>query len=586
MKTRPSSRRVAWRASLAGAACSILACAPTERRFPLEAPLWQDTDLRAIGLPCRPERSNKDPHHVACAPEEYVSPLIWDGVDNLLFRPLSEAFAVAPGSEAVNVNSLDETPDSAWFTNRIAVRPPTLEELMRGACDGSQRLDPSAAADATWVIDKGKANGSSPGFRVSIPGKGKFMFKSDSGGQPERPSAASAIGAAVYHAAGFFSSCEQVVYFKPSLLRLAPGLRRQANFGGEEDFDAKALAALLADTPRRGDLVRMQVSAWLPGRLIGPFRYAGTRADDPNDVIPHEDRRDLRGGRLLAAWLDHYDAREQNTMDAWISERSDQPDASPGHVVHYYLDTSDCLGAEWAWDDISRRLGHSYIVDWGDVGADFITLGIPLRPWDRARRKRGREKFGYFDADNFNPEDWKNEYANAAFSRMTERDGAWMARVLARFTPAMVAALAAMGDFTDPADTAYVTGVLEGRLEKILNRYLTRLSPIADVHVEGADTLCGVDLAERRTVRGPRQFHYAARSSRGVWLNVERLEGGRVCVALPHFAADGSAPDDDGSRYTKVVFEDGVASGSLVAALYDLGPARGFRLAGLERPEP
>ena len=132
---------------------------------------------------------------------------------------------------------------------------------------------------------------------MSIPGKGKYLFKGEPPEQPERPSAASVIGAAAYQAVGFNTSCEQVVYFRPSLLKLAPGLKRQGNFGAMEPFDQKVVDKILADSPHRGELVRMQASAWLPGYLIGPFSYTGTRADDPNDVIPHDDRRELRGGQ-------------------------------------------------------------------------------------------------------------------------------------------------------------------------------------------------------------------------------------------------------------------------------------------------
>jgi hypothetical protein len=567
----------------------LSACAATERRFPLRAPLSQDTDLRSVYVTCRRAPTPKDPSHVSCAPEEYVSPIMWDGADQMLFRPLSETLALDHHGEAWNANSLDEVADSAWFTNRIGVRPLAPEQLRLGACAPSAMLEPASAKDGTWVIDKGKGNGSSPGFRVNLASKGKYLFKSDSGGQPERPSAASIIGAAAYYAAGFNTSCEQIVYFKRSLLKLTPGLVSQANFSEPKPFDENALDAMLKDSASRGDRVRMQASQWLNGSLIGPFQYTGTRGDDPNDVIPHDERRELRGGRLLAAWLDHFDAREQNTMDVWISDRKGEPDASPGHVVHYYLDTSDCLGSEWAWDPISKRLGYSYIVDWGDTAADLVTLGIPTRPWDRVKREPGREIFGYFNAKDFTPEEWKNEYPNAAFSRMTERDGAWMARILSRFTPELVTTLAEMGQFTDAGNTAYLAGVLEGRLQRILDRYLTRLSPIADVRVEGSDQLCGVDLAEARRVRDPSSFVYTAYMvrSRGSGPSVPavRRAGGGLCVTLPHVAGEGGNADDAPERYVGVAIEDGVARGPLVAYLYDLGPARGYRLAGIERPE-
>ncbi len=284
---------------------------------------------------------------MSCAPESVPSPLIWDGADNLVFRPLSEALGVVSSGEAMDVNSLDEVPDSSWFTNRLGRRPMTPEEIGLGACSPDMLLDGQAAADGSWVIDKGKLDGSTDGFRVRVPGKGKYLFKADDADSPEHSSAAQSVGARVYYAAGYYTTCEQVVYFRPSALKLTPGLRWKHNFGDEVDFDQSALDGVLAHSPKLDGLVRMQASAWLPGYPLGGFRYEGTRADDPNDVIPHEDRRELRGKRLLDAWLDRFDERRGNTLDMWIADGRGKPDGSPGHVIHNSLDTSECLGSHW-----------------------------------------------------------------------------------------------------------------------------------------------------------------------------------------------------------------------------------------------
>jgi hypothetical protein len=582
----------AFVANAARTACLLLAagsagaCASTFRPFPLREPLRKDTDLRSVSVPCHVAGTKKDPKHVSCAPDEYVSPLAWDAMDNSIFRPLVEVFAVNPGGEAANVNSFDEVADSAWFTNQLSAHDLSIADIKTGACTPSEILDGEHASDGSWLIDKGKDNGASLGFRVNIKGKGKYLLKTDPKDQPERATAASVIGAAAYDAVGFYTSCEQVVYFKPRVLQLTPNLRFENNSGITRNFDKKALQTVLDEATKKGQLVRMQASAWLPGQLIGPFRYEGTRSDDPNDAIPHEDRRELRGGRLLAAWINHFDAREQNSMDSWISDagKKGAADSSPGYVRHYYLDTSDSLGSEWDWDGISRRLGHSYLLDWGDIGQDFLTLGIPTRSWERLQRAPGHEKFGYFDSANFVPEDWKNEYPNPAFSRMTERDGAWMARILARFSPEMVNALAEMGRFSDPSDTSYIATVLNARLEKILARYLTRLSPLTDTHVEGANQLCATDLARRRHLRSDAEFRYSARLADGRALPVVTRVDSSVCVALPARDIAAQVPDGSSQRYLVVAISDGVAPGPLLVHLYDLG-ARGFRIAGLERPE-
>ncbi|HEY2370225.1 MAG TPA: hypothetical protein VGH87_27705, partial [Polyangiaceae bacterium] len=531
---------------------TCVACSGGERRFPMREPMWRDTDLDPVRA------------HVA----RYDSPLYWDGADNLFFRPLSESLGLVTSGESVNVNALDEVPDSAWFTNRISARAMTPEEVARGACTPEQILDAEHAADGSWLIDKGKTNGSTPGFRVTIPGKGKFMLKAeDKDDEPERQAASSVIGAAVFHAAGYYSACEQIVYVRSSLFTLEPGLVSKANFQDEKAFDRAALEKMLAQSTIHGR-VRMSASAWIRGQSIGEYRFEGTRDDDPNDVIPHEDRRDLRGMRVLAAWIDRFDAREGNTFDTWMSSDAKRKD-SPGIVLHYQLDTSEALGSTWAWDPISRRLGKSYVIDWGDIAADFVTLGALVRPWDTAKREPGREIFGYFDAEHFVADRWKSEYPNAAFSRMTERDAAWMARILARFTPETIHALAKSADFSDARDTRTLESTLEGRLARILDRYLARLSPIADVKIDG-DSICGVDLAMLRSVRPASAFRFSARVVGGTLLAAAN-DGARVCVKVPH-ANDGA--------YIRIAIDDGFAKGPLVAHVYDLG-ARGFALAGL-----
>lgn len=571
---------------LAFTATLLGACASSPRRFPLRAPMSVDTDTHSVFVACRREPTRNDPGHLNCAPRPYWSSLMWDGADNTLFRPVSEAVGLyVPGAEAVNVNSMDEVPDSSWFANRIGAAPMTVEEVMRGACEPTLILHPESAADGAWLIDKGKTEGTSSGFRINVGGH-KYLMKIDDPDQPELGSAAQAIGLAIYHAVGFNTPCEQVVYFRPSLLRLEPGLRyKSGELGDEKPFDQSALDAILAKTTRRGDLVRMEASAWIAGKNVGPFRYQDTRHDDPNDVVKHQDRRELRGSRLIAAWIDHTDAREGNSLDTWIADRKDPPDASPGHIVHYMLDTGESLGPRWPEreDQATRRAGYGYVFDWGVFASDFAAVGIPRHPWDYVEKTPGHELFYYFNVRDFVPDQWRNEYANSAFSRMTERDGAWMARILARFTPEMVHGLAELGRFSDPENTEYLATVLQGRLERILERYLTRLSPVGDVHTKDADRLCGFDLAEWRQIRTPEQFRYTAESSRSGSLGVERLGGGAICIRIPHFAPDGAIADDSPSRYEVVTVRDGVAAGPLRAHLYDLGPVRGHRLVGIER---
>src|SRR5262245_32926983 len=59
--------------------------------------------------------------------------LMYDLAPNLFGRPGDAAADV----RARNINTIDEVPDSSWFTNRILARPVSLDEAARGPLQGS-----------------------------------------------------------------------------------------------------------------------------------------------------------------------------------------------------------------------------------------------------------------------------------------------------------------------------------------------------------------------------------------------------------------------------------------------------------------
>jgi hypothetical protein len=562
--------------------CALGACAHSDpREFALRSPVSRDPDLDPVHLRC--PKLDEGAASRPCAPEPYESSFAWDAADNSIFRPVSKFFEVDEYGESENVNALDEVPDSSWFTNRIGARSMSPEEVASGYCSEGPQLV-SDPPDGAWLIDRGKDNGANPGFRVKV-NETNYMLKTDDK-QAERATAATVIASRFYYAAGYWAPCDSIVYFGRRALRLQPGLKVKANTGPTRPFDAKRLEEILAAASRRGERYRSAASRWLPGIALGPFTYEGTRADDPSDVVAHENRRDLRGARLLAAWLNHFDSREQNTMSTWMPVQPERHD-SPGHVRHWQIDLGDCFGSEWTVLGMSKRLGHSYMLDVGYMAEDFATLGIVERPWDRARRTPGAENFGFFSARDFDPELWRGEYPNPAFGRMTERDAAWAARIIARFEAAHIRAAVSAGDLTRPAHSDFLFQVLLERQRILLRRYLSRLSPITDVRVDGR-RLCALDLGRRSGVFSSASFEYRAsiayvgRSS--TTASVSSRPNGEVCLELPSARIDPALSDDAPERYLVIDITNGVAPGRLRVHLYDFGARRGLRLVAIERP--
>ena len=514
----------------------LAACAHGDalRPFPEGPPVWRDEgDFRAY----------------APAPEEYVSPFAWDGADNMLFRPLARMFAVDPGREAIDVNQMDEVPDSSWFTNRLGHTPLSVDEVVRAACDEAP-LHPAGP----WTITAGKPNGANPGFIIKDDGGRHFLLKFDSI-HGERATAADIIGSILYWAHGFHVPCNRLVWFDRSIIRIAPGTTAEID-GHDVPMTWEMLEPVFRNAIRDGEgRFRAASSRFLDGSPIGPWRYEGVRDDDPNDVVPHEHRRELRGSYVLAAWVNHFDAREQNTLATFV-ERDD----GLGYVRHHLIDFGDAFGSQWGIDGISRRLGHASYFDLRFFFADLVTLGLIPRPWDETEIGAAGPIFGYYDATPFDPDAYRPGYPNPAFQQATERDKAWMARILARFTPEMVRAAVREGEMQSAHVERELVRILLARREALLRRFLGRVSPLTDpVVVARADgpRVCVQDLLVTTGFAAPGTRPYWARGfrRRGARFDrvaidvVSRQVPDRVCIALPELSSGDYLVVDVGGRH-------------------------------------
>lgn len=550
-------------------ALALAGCGGGLRRFPLAETMWVDPDRR----PYSP------------APPEWYSPYVWDGVDNSVFRPLSEFWQFQPDTEAVNVNAMDEVADSSWFTNRGPLSP---LEVAYGACED---LDPSVPGvdddvHGPLTIVRGKPDGSNPGFFVRDPSGQMYLMKPDGELQAERPSASDAIGAAVFWAAGYYAPCNRVVFVEPGDLVLDPTAEVRRTDGRRGRLRQETVDEILELAVRAPDgRLRFSLSRFIDGQPIAPWTYEGTWPHDPNDVVPHQHRRDVRGMYVLSSWLSHIDSRQENTMASWMEVEGER-----GYVRHYMIDFSDALGILFTWEALARRFGHSGYFDVQHMAEDFVTLGLLDRPWHHSEFGPAGNVLGYYDLERYVPDEWRPGYPNPAYERMTEHDAAWMTRIVARFGDEHLRALIERGRFSSPVVRDELFRIMHGRRERILERWLTRLSPLTDPRPEAEGArVCVEDLALTSGIRPPETRVYHARGYAGDALEpretaLEARPEGRVCVETPR--VPGASAARPGYVVIDVVArtEGRETTGPLRIHAYDLGDE--VRVVGLERLHP
>ncbi|MEJ7729000.1 MAG: hypothetical protein WKG00_07290 [Polyangiaceae bacterium] len=401
--------------------------------------------------------------------------------DIFAMRRLDRALELRDHDRAGNTNALDEVPDSTWFENRIGRRQVTPAEIARGASAARPRPPLS--------ITGAKVGGGNAGFIVVDASGTRYLIKFDRLENPEMQTGAAASVVRLFWAIGYHVPSDNVFVLRRDDLVFDPKASFKDELGNKHPFTSRELEEVLATSPRLPDgSYRALSSELLPGTPKGGLSPEGVRSDDPNDRVPHENRRELRGLRVFAAWLGHTDMKQDNTLDMYVDKNGRK------FLQHYLIDFGETLGGHHGEKNRDED-GYEHYWDWQNQPRALVTFGLWKRPWE-GRIKTRWPAVGAFAAADFDPEVWREAYPYFPFFETDEADSYWAAKIAMRFERRHIEAAVAEAKYSDPAAAAYVVDTIIARQHKIGRTYLEAVSPL-DEFVIRPGALCGVDLGVR-----------------------------------------------------------------------------------------
>jgi hypothetical protein len=473
MTTITNRRRLGAVGALLAAGALTIAGSAASPKFLNDDPVWHQADTQdASGLKA-----------------EEVS-LFTDLAYNLI------AGAGGARGRAGNLNSIDEVPDSSWFTNRAGTRELTAADMATGpdTSDGP--------AVGPWTITSSKSDGITPGFTVQDCEGNLWFLKFDPRGYRGMTTGTEVAVTKLMWALGYNVPENHIAYVRPEQLTIAPSTTFTPKSGRKRHMRESDLEQVLARVDREPDgSYRVVASKALAGKPIGRIRFFGTRPDDPNDVVPHEDRRELRGYGVFAAWLNHVDAKAINTLDTLVTENG------RSFVRHHLIDFGSTLGSGGV-GPADYWAGSEYLLDRRSTGHRIIGFGFNRPSWTRVAFYEA-PSVGRLPASNqdFDPAQWKPRIPNRAFLQARADDRFWAARKLMALRTDLLRAAVSTGEFGDPASEAVLVRTLADRRNAIARAFLTAVNPIADPVLNTDGTLTFQNVAvDADVARAPEEY--------------------------------------------------------------------------------
>ncbi|MCK5126257.1 MAG: hypothetical protein KAR42_08365 [candidate division Zixibacteria bacterium] len=442
-----------------------------------DQPYWKDNDTVSITEPVKRSPS-----------------LIWQLTERTTFRQaeqlldLNRSLGKISGNpkQSWNINSYDEVPNSSWFTNRHGLHGMDTEALQAG-------MAVTSGPDTTgkWTVFRPKVGGVTAGFWIKDAKGDAYILKFDPPNNPEMATGSAAITGRLLYACGYNVPQETITSFHPDDLVIKEGVTYKED-GRKYPFTREKLFEILEKAYHNEDgTIRCLASLALPN-IKGPFSFSGVRKDDPNDWCRHEHRRELRALYVFCSFVNHWDIKDENSMDIFADENGSR------FIKHHLLDFGSTMGSAGHGSQ-SPRSGYANSFDLRDAIVSFFTLGLKKWQWEEAKPYQ-YPSIGYFESEIFHPAKWDPIYPIPAFENMTNRDAYWAAKIVMRFSDEDLRVLIEVGRYSNPEAREYLFQTLKARRDKIGKHWFSKVNPLDEFQLivrEKALTISFTDLLRK-----------------------------------------------------------------------------------------
>src|SRR6185436_4400390 len=277
---------------------------------------------------------------------------------------IARGFSVVAPELAANLNTVDEVPDSSWYTNRLGRVGITPEQMAVGPNTSN------GPAAGRWTVTSSKSDGVTPGFTIKDARGDRWFLKFDPPGYRGMATGTEVAVTKLMWALGYNVPENHIAYLNRDQLAVGAEATFTTAGGAKRALRASDIDRLLQKADREPDgRYRVVASRALAGKPVGRIRFMGVRADDPNDIVPHEDRRELRGYGVFAAWLNHVDAKAINSLDTLVTENG------RSFVRHHLLDFGSALGSG-ALGPAAYVAGAENMLEPKSIGTRMLAFGF------------------------------------------------------------------------------------------------------------------------------------------------------------------------------------------------------------------